>query len=251
MGRTDSAPSSPGFQNEDNLLNTDDLKHALDLAMNLGKPSTDRSEDGTYRLFQIPFYCKKVLWDDWLASSQNAAFQNFLESDSFKEASNSLVKALDMDGDGKITPKDFQIMYDSKLTPALTRNRHTLDLWLPFVGQCTFGFVVGLGFGALARNMYKGKYWIAGTGFVVYSGVQYLAQQNFVNQKVLEEAFKAKVKELADVNGDGEVSREDVNALVENRMRFIATKLGPGGFAPGVAGYASLALGFARGIRFI
>lgn len=251
MGRAESTGTSPGFRTDDQLLDTDDLKHALDLAMNLGKSPTDRTENGTYRLFELPFYCKKVLWDDGLASSQNAAFKSFLESDSFREASNSLVKALDMDGDGRITAKDFQIMYDAKLTPALARNRGTLDQWLPFVGQCTFGFVVGLGFGALARNMYKGKYWIAGTGLAVYSGMQYLAQQNFVNQKVLEESFKAKVKELADVNGDGEINREDINALIENRMRFVATKLGPGGFAPGVAGYASLALGFARGIRFI
>jgi Ca2+-binding EF-hand superfamily protein len=251
MGRTESSEPAPGFRNDDRLLDTDDLKHALDLAVNLGKPSTERGEDGTYRLFELPFYCKKVLWDDALASSHNAAFQRFLESDSFKDASNALIKALDMDGDGKLTPKDFQIMYDSKLTPALSRHRDTLDKWLPFVGQCTFGFVVGLGFGALARNMYKGKWWIAGTGLAAYSGLQYLAQQNFVNQKVLEESFKAKVKELADVNGDGEINREDLNALVENRMRFISTKLGPGGLAPGVAGYASLALGFARGIRFI
>ncbi|KPA85439.1 hypothetical protein ABB37_01741 [Leptomonas pyrrhocoris] len=251
MGRTESSESSPGFRNDDRLLNTDDLKHALDLAVNLGKPWTERSEDGTYRLFQLPFYCKKVLWDDGLASSKNPTFQKFLESDSFQEATNSLVKALDMDGDGKITPKDFQIMYDSKLTPALSGNRATLDKCLPFVGQCTFGFVVGLGFGALTRNMYKGKFWIAGTGLAIYSGVQYLAQQNFVNQKVLEEAFRAKVKELADVNGDGEINRDDLNSLVQNRVRFIATKLGPGGLAPGVAGYASLALGFARGVRCI
>ncbi|KAG5474661.1 hypothetical protein LSCM4_03835 [Leishmania orientalis] len=238
-------------RDEDNLLNTDDLKHVLDIVVNLGHPPSSKGANGICRLFEVPFHCKRVLWDEWLADWQSGAFREFTESESFRQVRGLLVRALDMDGDGKITPKDLQLMYDTRLTPALTRNQDTLNKWLPFAGQCAFGFVVGLGVGTVARSAYQRKWWIAGIGFAVYTGVQYLAQQNYVNRKLLEEAFRGKVRQLADVNGDGEINREDINALVENRMRFISTKLGPGGLAPGVAGYASLALGFARGIRVL
>ncbi|KAK7200977.1 EF hand [Novymonas esmeraldas] len=241
-----------GAPGEGALLNTDDLKRALDIVVNLGTPPPSTGAGGVYRLFEVPFYCKRVLWDEWLAGSQSSsALRDIADSAGVREARGLLVKALDMDGDGKITPMDFQLMYDTRLTPALTRHQPTLDRWLPFAGQCVFGLGVGLAAGALARTAYRGRYWIAGTGFGAYTAVQYLAQQNFVNQAALEAAFRQKVRELADVNGDGEVNRDDVNALVDNRMRFIATKLGPGGLAPGAVGYASLALGFARGIRII
>lgn len=249
--RGDDGQAAAGFRDADKLLNTEDLKHALDITVNLGRAPSDKGTEGVYRLFEVPFHCKQVLWDDWLANTRNETFQELLRSDGFREAHRLLVRSLDMNGDGKITPMDFQLMYDTKLTPTLTRNQATLDLWLPFIGQCAFGLCVGLGVGALARRVYRGKYWIAGGGFLGYSALQYLAQQNFVNQKVLEDAFREKVHQLADVDGNGEVTREDVNALVENRMRFISTKLGPDGLAPGAAGYASLALGFARGVRFI
>lgn len=233
------------------LLNTRDLKYALDVAMNLGHPPAERTDDGTFKLFDVPFHCKKVLWDDWLANSNNPEFHSFMESDAFKHTASLIVKSLDMDGDGRLTPKDFQIMYDQGLTGYLKANESTIDHWLPFAGQLAFGLTIGWGFGCLARNSYKGKFWIAGIGLCAYSGVQYLAQQNFVNKELLEAAFKAKVKALADVNGDGVINREDVNELVANRIQYVATKLGPGGLAPGLTGYASLAVGFLRGARFI
>lgn len=59
-----------------------------------------------------------------------------------------------------------------------------LNKWLPFIGQCSCRFVVGLGAGALVRNAYKHKCWVAGTSFTIYMGVRYLVQQNFFNQKV-------------------------------------------------------------------
>ncbi|EPY40985.1 hypothetical protein AGDE_02940 [Angomonas deanei] len=174
-----------------------------------------------------------------------------MESESFKSAKQTIIRAFDMDGDGKLTPKDFQIMYDNNLKNAIDENQEVMDKYLPFVGQIGFGLAVGIGCGALCRNFYKGKYWIAGIGFCTYSAIQYAAQMNFVNQSVLETAFRSKIKDLADVNGDGQINREDLNMLVENRMKYIATKLGPGGIAPGAAGYASLFLGFARGVRII
>ncbi|KAG5474330.1 hypothetical protein LSCM1_03110 [Leishmania martiniquensis] len=238
-----------GFRDESTLLNTDDLKHALDIAVNLGHPPSDKSPNGTYRLFEVPFTCKRALWDNWLGHRQGDAFQNFTESERARAVRGLLVKALDMDGDGRITPKDLQLLYETRLTSTLTRHEDTLNKWLPLAGQCAFGGLMGLSVGAVARGAYKRKYRIAGIGFAVYTGAQYLAQQNFVNQRLLEKAFREKVRQLADVNGDGEVNREDINALVENRVKFVATKLGPGGLAPGMAGYASLALGFARGIR--
>ncbi|KPI89144.1 hypothetical protein ABL78_1788 [Leptomonas seymouri] len=251
MGRTEASQSPPDCRNGDHQLTIDDFRHSLDLAMNLGKPPAEHNKGVAHYLFRFPFNCKRVLWDDGQTSSHNTAFHSFLESDSFMEAYNSLVKTLDMDGDGKITPKDFGIMYDSKLSPALSRNRDTLEKWLPFAGQCAFGLAVGLVFGALTRNMQKNKLAIASTGLVLYSGVQYLAQQKYVKKRNLEKIFRVKVNALAHVKGDGEVNRDELNALVENRLRFISTKLGPGGFTPGVVGYASLALGFVRGMRFI
>lgn len=233
------------------LLNTRDLKYALDVAMNLGKPPAERGEDGTFAIFDVPFHCKKVFWDDWLANSGNETFKQFKKSDAFQQTTALIVKSLDMDNDGKLTPKDFQIMYDSGLSGYLKANEKTLDHWLPFAGQIVFGLTVGWGFGRLARTFYKGKFWIAGLGLCGYTSLQYLAQQNFVNKELLEAAFKEKVKSLADINGDGEISREDVNELVANRMQYVATKLGPGGLAPGMTGYASLAVGFLRGVRFI
>lgn len=243
------APAAPDAAT--GLLDTRDLKYALSVAMNLGKPPAQTSEEDHFKIFDLPFYCKRVLWDDWLANSENPEFKKFRDSDSFKHTSNLIVKSLDMDGDGKLTPKDFQIMYDNGLERYVTTNQVALDKWLPFAGQLVFGFTIGLGLGALTRNSYKGKFWIAGIGFCGYTAIQYLVQQNFVNKELLEAAFKEKVRELADVNGDSEINREDVNELVANRIKFVATKLGPGGMAPGAAGYASLGLGFLRGVRFI
>ncbi|AIN99731.1 hypothetical protein LPMP_280980 [Leishmania panamensis] len=245
------ADTVAGFRAEDNVFNTDDFKHALDIIVNLGNPPSAKSADGVYWLFELAFHCKKVLWDDWIASSQSDAFREFTESDRFRQAQGLLVKVLDMDGDGKITPKDFQIMYDTQLTPALDRRQGILNKWLPFTGQCVFGFVVGLDIGTRALNAYKGKYWIAGTGILAYTCVQSLAQQNSLNRNALENVFREKVRQLMDVNGDGEINLKDINALVENRMRFMATRLGLGGFSPGAAGYASLALGFLLGVRVI
>ncbi|EPY31638.1 hypothetical protein STCU_03355 [Strigomonas culicis] len=236
----------------DTLLNADDLISALDTIVNLGRPDAKgKNGTGVSPLFEVPFYCKKVFWDDWIGQNQSKEFQSFMESESFKTARNVIIRSFDMDGDGKVTPRDFQFMYDHRLKTAIQQNRRSIDLYLPFVGQCAFGVGVGLGVGALARNFYKRKYAIALLGFSGYSAVQYMAQQNFVNQSALEEAFYEKVKQMADVNRDGKIDRADLDALVENRIQYLATKLGPGGIAPGMAGYASLLLGFAKGVRIL
>ncbi|ESL06496.1 hypothetical protein TRSC58_05829 [Trypanosoma rangeli SC58] len=174
-----------------------------------------------------------------------------MQSDFGKRASAQFLSFLDADGDGRVTPRDFQVMYDRDLNNFLRRHQRTLDDVLPLIGQCAFGFTMGFVAGRVAHRMYKNKVLILTTSFVLYSGLQYLAQMNFVTQNLLETAFREKLRQLADTNGDGEINREDLNFLVENRMRYVATKLGPGGIAPGVVGYATLGIGLLRGMRLI
>lgn len=256
--KADSAPAAQTAKPEGviasgELLNTEDLRNALDIVLNLGEAPapSQKGEGGVYKVFELPFYCKKVFWDEWLSKEQNEHVQAFMNSEAYKRASASIVKALDMNGDGRLTPRDFQIMYDTSLNKTIQDHEDVINYWLPFVGQCVFGLAVGYGIGALTRSFYRQRFVIAGFGLAGYSLIEYASQENYVNRRILEEAFKAKVKQLADINGDGEINREDINALVRNRMQYIATKLGPGGLAPGLTGYASVLLGFARGARFI
>ncbi|RNF10061.1 uncharacterized protein Tco025E_06848 [Trypanosoma conorhini] len=234
----------PSFSSvQEGRLNTKDLEEALDTVFSLGKP---RSENGSFALFEYIVGAGKAILSPLQSRLE---FQNFMESDFGKRASAQFVSFLDADGDGRVTPRDFQVMYDRDLKKLLQRHRRTLDAALPFIGQCAFGFTMGFVVGRVAQRMYKSKMLILTSSFVLYSGIQLLAQMNFVNQNVLEAAFREKVRQLADANGDGEINREDLDFLVENRMRYVATKLGPGGVAPGVVGYATLGLGLLRGMR--
>ncbi|RNE97411.1 hypothetical protein TraAM80_09334 [Trypanosoma rangeli] len=247
MVRTSSQshPQTTSNSLQEERLNTKDLEKALDTVFSLGKP---RSESGSFALFEYIVDAGKTILNP-LQSRQD--FQNFMQSDFGKRASAQFLSYLDADGDGRVTPRDFQVMYDRDLNNFLRRHQRTLDSALPLIGQCAFGFTVGFVAGRVAHRMYKNKVLILTSSFVLYSGLQFLAQMNFVNQNLLEAAFREKLRQLADTNGDGEINREDLNFLVENRMRYVATKLGPGGIAPGVVGYATLGIGLLRGMRRI
>lgn len=237
----------------ENPLKTDDVIRALNMVANLGEAPDHRSPNGVYRLFELPFELANYLSNSHTANgffgSSNRTFAAFRSSPAYAEAHRELVKTLDMDGDGRITPRDLQIMYDKHLIAAMRRDQSAIDLWLPFAGQCVLGYGVGLSISVVARRIYSAKGRILLTGLALYSSFQYLAQQNFLNQQILEEAFRKKVRELADVNGDGAINFDDASAIVDNRMRYISTKLGWGGVAPGIAGYVCLAAGLKRGIR--
>ncbi|EKF38501.1 hypothetical protein MOQ_001293 [Trypanosoma cruzi marinkellei] len=246
-GRTSEMQSQtpPSSLEQNQRLNTKDLEEALDTVFSLGKP---RSENGSFILFEFLVEAGKAMLSPlW----SNREFQEFLQSDFGKIASAQLVKCLDADGDGRVTARDFQIMYDRDLKTLLRHHQGTLDGVLPFIGQCAFGFTMGLATGRMAHRLYQNKAVILSSSVAFYSGLQYLAQFNFVNRNLLEAAFREKVKQLADVNGDGELNREDLNFLIENRMCYVATKLGPGGIVPGFMGYATLAIGILFGIRRI
>ncbi|ORC89712.1 uncharacterized protein TM35_000112460 [Trypanosoma theileri] len=241
--QSQSSQSPESFQ--DQRLNTKDLENALDLALTLGKP---RNEDNTFKVFEYLFDARDALFN---LLNSNQEFQKFASSELGNRVYAQVLKALDADGDGRLTPRDFQILYDRDLKNMLRRNESTLNAVLPLAGQCAFGFTVGYFAGRLAYRLYRSKFIIISTSVVAYSALQYLAQKNFVNQKVLEKAFQEKLKELADVNGDGVLDKNDIEFLVQNRLRYVTTKLGPGGIAPGAVGYATLGLGLLRGMRRI
>ncbi|KAH9586152.1 EF-hand domain [Trypanosoma melophagium] len=235
---------SPGSI-QDQRLNTKDLENALDLAFSFGKP---RNEDNTFKVFEYLFDARDALFNLF---NSNQQFQKFMASDIGIRINAQILKALDADGDGRLTPRDFQIMYDRDLKNLLRRNESVLNEVLPLAGQCVFGFTVGYFAGQLAHRLYRSKFIILSTGVAAYSALQYMAQKNFVNQKVLEKAFQEKLKELADVNGDGVLDKKDIDFLLQNRLQYVTTKLGPGGIAPGAVGYATLGLGILRGMRRI
>ncbi|RNC50661.1 hypothetical protein TcCL_ESM12285 [Trypanosoma cruzi] len=107
-GRTSElqSQSTPSSLEQNQRLNTKDLEEALDTVFSLGKP---RSENGSFALFEFLVDAGKAMLSPlW----SNQEFQEFLQSDFGKFASAQLVRCLDADGDGRVTARDFQIMYD-------------------------------------------------------------------------------------------------------------------------------------------
>lgn len=150
--------------------------------------------------------------------------------------------------DTAVTAKDLVALFDKNMA-LLDANAGTLDQFLPFAGQCAFGMFVGYGCGYVARSLFRYKVPIALLGFGGYSGLQYLAQQDYVNREVMMAEFQKRVATAFDVNGDGRVTREDLETLIDHRMAIVNKKLGPGGFAPGLAGYATFSAGFMLALR--
>lgn len=218
------------------LLNTDDLKTGINFLVTRGDTS---GRAATAKDFEILFEAKAK------AASlipENEALKTVQNSSTAQSASDALTKAMDMDGDGKITAKDFELLFQRNMA-FLDRNRSYIDQGLPIAGQLLFGFGCGYAVGYMARFLYTKKFMILIGGFAGYSGVQYLLQEQFINQQRVEQTLKKAMMDTADQNSDGQLSREDLNMWIEKRMAIVNAKLGPGGFAPGVAGFASFALG--------
>ena len=228
-------------QKKSELLNANDLKKGMTFVATRGR-STDAVSAADFAfLFDLKAHAFGLL-------EQNDTFKGMLDSDAASLSEAELLKRFDMDGDGKITPKDFEILFQKNMS-YIDSHEEFLNHNLPFMGQCAFGVVTGFGIGSLARSMSAYKVPIVLAGAVAYQAAQYLAQQNYINQQVMQAALERSLKEMGDFNGDGVVNRKDVEDYMDAKMKIVTTKLGPGGFAPGLAGYMTFALGLFRGLR--
>ncbi|KAG8343837.1 hypothetical protein ERJ75_001181300 [Trypanosoma vivax] len=230
-------------QSQASRLNTEDLENALDYVMALGK---QRKGDEPLALLRYITTAKDAAMG---YLNKNDDFRKLMESECGKSISGSVVRALDADGDGNVTAKDFQALYDANLKKPLRDNRDTLDVILPYAGQCAVGLAIGFGVGRFARRVLRRKKLIVGVSLAMYSGLQYLAQLSLVNPKAAERLLKSQLSQVVGTDCDGKLSREKINRALENRFQFLSSKLGPNPILPGLAGYATLLLGLRRGLR--
>lgn len=226
---------------ESQLLNTTDLKKGLTFVTTRGRSSDEVSAADFAFLFDLKAHAFGLL-------EQNEKCKAMLGSDAATLSEAELIKRFDMDGDGKLTPKDFEILFQKNME-FVDSHEDFLNKNLPFMGQCAFGVTTGFGIGTFARSMSAYKVPIVVVGVCMYQGAQFLAQQNYINQQVMQATLEKGLSELGDFNGDGVVDRKDIEDYMDAKMSIVTTKLGPGGFAPGMAGYLTFALGLFRGIR--
>ena len=157
----------------------------------------------------------------------------------------------DLDNDGKITAKDFELMFNRQMS-FLDENSTAIDKSLPFVGQCCFGVAAGWAVGYAARSLYAYKMPIALSGACCYTGFQYLAQQGYIHKEQCEESLQRTIKTMMDMeHKEGAIDKKDLELLMDKKMEIVTAKLGPGGFAAGMVGYLTFALGVSRGLRII
>ena len=239
MGKGQSKQKEEEPKNE--LLNTTDLKKGLTLLTTLGRSSNEVSAADFAYLFDAKAHAFGLL-------EQNETCQAILGSDCAKLSEAELIKRFDMDDDGKLTPKDFEILFQKNMS-FIDTHEDFLNKNLPFIGQCAFGVTTGFGVGSFARSMSAFKVPIVVVGAVMYQGAQYMAQQNYINQQVMQATLEKGLKDIGDFNGDGVVDRKDIEDYMDAKMKIVTTKLGPGGFAPGMAGYITFAFGLFRGVR--
>ena len=246
MGKGQSKPhdnvaAQPAEALNSQLLNAGDLKAGALRIASMGSSSANPMD------FVIAFD-KVARVYGYLGETEQ--FKYLRECQAGQLTEEQLIKIFDADGDGRITPKDFEIMF-SKSLDCIEKNEEKINSYLPVIGQSAFGIGAGYALGRMAKSVYAYKTPIVLTGACVYSGVQYLAQQQYVNKDLVEAAFKKRLFEIGDVNGDGVIDRKDIEALLDERMQIVNTKLGPGGFAPGMAGYLTFAAGLTKGLGVI
>jgi hypothetical protein len=223
------------------LLNTDDLKKGITYVVTRGKST----EKVTATDFDILFEAKAKAMG--LVSGMEAG--DALKGNAYaQEAGKKLSSALDQDGDGQVTSKDFEVYFQRQMS-FIDAHRSQVDQYLPLVGQCAFGIGAGWVIGRIANKIIKFKLPILIVGFGGYSGMQYLAQNNYINQTLMQQQFEQHMKQMLDVNKDGSLDRKDVEALIDKKMEIVTAKLGPGGFAPGMAGYVTFGFGLLKGLR--
>ncbi|CUF12512.1 transmembrane protein, putative [Bodo saltans] len=225
-------------------LNTSDVKSAFDYIVTRGvKPR------------RIPidtdFDCL-VNAKNWALSfvEGNEYYEQFRTSKPITSVTRSVRKYFDYDADGKVSAADYHKSYVGAMT-YMTSKQTTLDYWLPFLGQCAFGMAFGWVLGRVAYRMYQAKLLILIVGGGGYLGLQYLAEQRVIDYDLIRAATERQVRQTMDVNKDGSLNVEDVEALVAERMKVVVDKLGPQVFAPGLVGVATFGLGMLRGFRFI
>eukprot|EP00760_Papus_ankaliazontas_P034214 PhM_4_TR7048/c0_g1_i1/m.31598 len=229
-----------GKKEEDERLNTKDLTKGATMLL-------DRDGDGkiTAKDFEGIFEARAKAMG-LLASNEHA--KQVLDSDAYKAVEKGAGSLLDADGDGKVTPKDFELLFNRGMV-GLNANAATIDPYLPMMGQIAFGLGVGYSLGRVARGFAKSKIIILLAGTGGYFGAQYYAQMGYMEQLALQKTFETQMTKVADVNGDGKLDRKDIDALIESKMKIINQKLGPGGFAPGAMGTGTFALGLLKGLR--
>nr|CCC95379.1 unnamed protein product [Trypanosoma congolense IL3000] len=230
-------------QQQQRPLCTKDLEKALDYVVTFGGSHRDGEP---LPLFRYIFDLKERVMG---CITSHDDVRKLVESDTGKRVTDGIVKFLDADGDGSVSPRDFQAIYEGKLKSTIRENSDTLDKIIPYFGQCAVGLITGYTMGRVVRRVYARKFLILTTGVMMYTGVQFLMQKNFIQQQMLLSLLKQKSKELADFDGDGVVGVDDLSHLVDSQMRLVSTQLGIGGVAPGVLGYGALAAGLRRGLR--
>jgi hypothetical protein len=246
MGSSSSKPaegSKPGEGEapaKGQLINTQDIKKASAYLVKGGKEGEVTAKDFE-KIFELQAKATGLM-------NQNETFQQLKETAVAKYGRETMRSLLDVDGDGKITPKDFELYFE-RYQDFLDRNSSQFDPYFPFIGQCLFGIGVGYFCGYVARTLYSYKIPIVVLSSAGYFGLQYAAQQQFINKEILLEASRERVKQFLDVNRDGELNKADIEQFVQDRFNIIATKLGPGGFAPGAMGGLTFIFGMWRGLR--
>eukprot|EP00755_Sulcionema_specki_P000411 Sspe_Gene.299::Locus_101_Transcript_1_1_Confidence_1.000_Length_1340::g.299::m.299 len=165
-----------GKKEENEKLNTEDVKKGISYALDVDGDGKVTAKDFE-RFFQW-----KAAAAGLIASDDQ--WNQVKSSEAYKMAEKQTTAMLDQDGDGRITPKDFQILFENNMR-FLDKNAKTLDLYLPFAGQCAFGVTAGFATGRLARSFIKHKFKLLALGGIAFSGGQaFIKQQDDFNVMV-------------------------------------------------------------------
>jgi hypothetical protein len=245
MSAKSQAATSPATADDQvtRRLNTSDVKSAFDYIVTRGVKPRRTPIDSDFECI--------VSAKNWMLSFVEGSeyYEQFRSSKPVASVTKSLRKYFDYDADGKVSAADYRKSYEGAMT-CMTSKQATLDYWLPFLGQCAFGMAFGWVVGRVAYRVYQAKILILIIGGGGYLGMQYLAEQRVIDYDLIRLATERQVRQTLDVNKDGELSVEDVEALVAARMKIVVDKLGPQVFAPGLLGVATFGLGMLRGFRF-
>ena len=167
-------------------------------------------------------------------------------------------KVMDYGGDanGKVSNRDFIACY-GRLDSWLVAKEQTFDKHLPYVGQCTFGVVVGYSGARLVKYALRNVFKMAIFGIVSYNVAgALLTDTNPVAQHQIDltkqqiEAAVAKTETWASQFKNLGYTRHDTEKIFNAvGLGVINRKLGPGGVPEGTSMYASIVAGLWIGLR--